>query len=286
MTDKPEEIGLDAKDPATRDRVDLAHEMAGLETGRIKRFLADGASGYAADTDEKKAKREYRSLLDMLLAEDPQYAALYNKVSEKVIHASRAVDQALIEANQRLDAADRELRLLRESAAELPDGTKVFHSDVDGNTYTEHGTQLSTEEARDIQTPDDAPSWEEYRASQDAHESAAQRVEKLEGYRDTLDAAEERLNDPNNPYSKEELEDLNAEVDVIMSDDYVRDHDNTSPALSATDGAATMSAAHEFVEDTELDVPDLSAAFDQARVDIPDFTPAPAAQPLPTRTPV
>ncbi|MEW8333921.1 MAG: hypothetical protein AB2692_23530, partial [Candidatus Thiodiazotropha sp.] len=67
---------MDSKTPAVRDRVDLGHEMAGLETGRIKRFLADGASGYAADSDEKKARREQRSLLDILLAEDPQYAAL------------------------------------------------------------------------------------------------------------------------------------------------------------------------------------------------------------------
>ncbi len=52
MVEKPEDIGLDSKDPHERDRIDLNHEMAGDNVGRIQRFLSSDTGGVYAQVGE------------------------------------------------------------------------------------------------------------------------------------------------------------------------------------------------------------------------------------------
>jgi hypothetical protein len=267
---------MDSKTPAVRDRVDLGHEMAGVETGRIRRFIADGASGYAADSEEKKARREHRSLLDMLLIEDPQYAALYQRVSEKLDHAQQAVESALVNINQRLEGSDRKLQQMRESAGELEDGTKVFRSSVDGSIYTEDGQRLSDKEAQNINIPEGAASWEDYRRQQEERDLALRQREEVERYqREVLDPIKERLRDPDNVFSKEELQNIDKNIEASLPDILKNEHKGSDHSISATESSTSTSAAHNMVEETNLEVPDMSKAFNLARVDIPDLGLAP-----------
>lgn len=279
MTEKPEEIGMDSKTPAVRDRVDLGHEMAGLETGRIKRFLVEGASGYAADSEEKKARREQRSLLEILLTEDPQYAALYNRVADKLDRAQSAVDRALVDINQRLESLDSALQTMRDNAGELEDGTKVFRSAEDGGIYTEDGRRLSDEEAQNADIPDGAPSWEDYRRQKEERELALRQREEIERYqREVLDPAKERMSDPNNPISKDELEDLDKRLESVLPDFAIKSYDGDIDAeMPAPD--TTISAAHEIVGETALNTPDMSGAFSVASAEIPDLSNIPKFDP-------
>jgi hypothetical protein len=276
---------MDSKTPAVRDRVDLGHEMAGVETGRIKRFIADGASGYAADSEEKKARREHRSLLDMLLMEDPHYAALYERVAEKLNDVQHAVESALVDINQRLEASDRKLQQMRENAGELEDGTKVFRSSVDGSIYTEDGQRLSDEDAQNIDIPEDTASWEDYRRQQEERDLALRQREEVERYKqEVLDPIKERLRDPDNVFSREELENIDKNIEASLPDILKNEHKGSDPSVSATGSSTSTSAAHNMVEETNLEVPDMSKAFDLARVDIPVPAPEPVPGPQATQT--
>ena len=284
LTDKPEQTGLDSKRRTERDRIDLNDEIAGRDTGRIKRFLSQTFSLYG-ETKEQQAERQFRTLLDLLLSQDPHYAALYEKVSKKLEKAKQAVDRALLEVNQRLEDSLRTLQMLSASAASLDDGTKVFKSERDGQVYTEDGQRLSDAEADGIVFSDNAPSWEDYQTAQDAYATAQQQKADLEAYqREVLAPITERMQDEENPPSMEELEEfeerLESERPAIL---------NIKLANSdvAVGNGASVSAAHDMGEDSSLEVPDLAGAFDQASTDSPELDaplteqalPPPASQP-------
>ena len=266
LTDKPEESGLDAKNRAERDRVDLHDEIAGRGTSRIKRFLPHAFDGLPGETEEQKAEREFQSLLDLLLSQDPHYAALYTKVSDKLEKAKQAVDQALIYVNQRLEESVRALQNLRHSAAELEDGTKIFQSERDSGVYTEHGERLTDEETQEVVIPDHAPSWEDYQAAQAAHETALRQKQEIETYQhDVLEPITEQMQDEDNPPTMEELEEFEERLESAMPDAVKARflvngaRVNTSPAVSA---------AHDMGEDIDLNVPDMADAFKHASVEI------------------
>ncbi|MES9861445.1 MAG: hypothetical protein ABW157_18050 [Candidatus Thiodiazotropha sp. LLP2] len=285
MADKPEDVGLDSKAQTERDRIDLNHEQAADDTGRIKRFLVEGASGYSAQSEEKKSERRLQTLLEILLAEDPQYAALYKRVAEKLNDAQQAVDSALVDINQRLEASDRKLQHMRDNAGELEDGTKVFRSSVDGSIYTEDGQRLSDEDAQNIHIPEGAASWEDYHRQKEERDLALRQREEVERYkREVLDPSKDRMNDPNNPPSKDELKDIERRLEDEMPDIVRSSHDARLPHDHTVEHTTVNSFAHDEIEETNLAVPEMSKAFDLASVNVPDLGPAPEPVPVPQST--
>ena len=193
MSDKPEHIGLDNKPAAERDRIDLNHEIAGVSTGRIKRFLSENHLGINNESDKKKSERRFRTMLAILLAEDAQYAKLYFEAKETLDKARRAANQALINIHRRLENSERKLHILRDNATRLDDGTMVFLSTADGHVYTEDGRKLSDEDAQKIEFSEDSPSWEDYKSTKDSHNSAIKQKSEIETYqRNVLDRTQER----------------------------------------------------------------------------------------------
>jgi hypothetical protein len=287
MAARPEDIGLDNMPQSVRDLRDLGHELSG-ETSRINRFLPEGSSGYGAQSEEKKSEKRYQSLLEMLLTEDPQYAALYSRVAEKLDRAQSAVDKVMADIKQRLETSEIALQRMRDSAPELADGTKVFRSRKDGHVYTEDGQRLDDEQARGIEFPPDAASLEDYRAQKDAQDTALRQREEIERYqRDVLDPMKERMRDPDHVYTKDELEEIDRNVDASLPDMLREDYRSADPSVSAVEGNTTTSAAHNMVEATNLDVPEMGRAFKAASVDIRVPGSPPALNPVQetTRTP-
>ena len=284
LTDKPEQTGLDSQSRAERDRIDLNDEIAGRDTGRIKRFLSQAFSLYGESKEHKEA-RKFQSMLELLLTQDPHYAALYEKVTKKLEKAKQAIDRALIEVNQRLDESVRMLQMLRASAATLDDGTRVFKSERDGQVYTEDGQRLSDAETDEIVFPDNAPSWEDYQAAQEAYETAQQQKADIEAYqRDVLDPITERLQDEDNPPSMEELEGFEERLDHEMPDIVTAQIVEMDTSVN-TSSKTSASVAQEQIGDIQLDVPDLTVTFNQAHIDIPELDPIPAALPAQDRSP-
>jgi hypothetical protein len=287
MAARPEDIGLDNMPQSVRDLRDLGHELSG-ETSRINRFLPEGGSGFSVESEEKKSEKRYQSLLEMLLMEDPQYAALYNRVADKLDRAQRAVDKALADIKQRLETSGIALQRMRDSAPELADGTKVFRSRKDGHVYTEDGQRLDDEQARGIEFPPDAADLEDYRAQKDAQDTDLRQREEIERYqRDVLDPMKERMRDPNNVFTKDELEEMDRNVDASLPAMLQEDYQNSGPSISESGNNAATSAAHNMVEATNLDVPEMGRAFKAASVDIRVPGSPPALNPVQetTRTP-
>ena len=107
----------------------------------------------------------------------------------------------------------------------------------------------------------------EYLRAKSELEGALQDREALDTYQeDILTPARERMQDRDNPPTKEELEDLFDKVNTAMPD-AVRGH------LNKAEHAPTRpsSAAETYMGDTGMDHPDLMAHFDAVRLGIPDL---------------
>ncbi|MCG8605448.1 hypothetical protein MJD09_10675 [bacterium] len=152
------------------------------------------------------------SALETLLANDPEYAALYEHVSNLLNDAEAATEAALAQAETDLGDAEAALEETMENANRLPDGTAVFR-DKDGNIRTEDGRIIEGEEAESIVWKDDAPSYEDYLQRKQEIEDLRQRIEELRRYLiDVIGDARDRINDPDNPPTKEELERIEREI--------------------------------------------------------------------------
>lgn len=83
------------------DRRDYERELAGIDIGREARFHGtefveerrQGRSGTSAA--QRSVQREFASRLQMLLATNPGYAALYNDTMGALGDAEKAADDAL-----------------------------------------------------------------------------------------------------------------------------------------------------------------------------------------------
>jgi len=269
VSEKPQDIGLDSKSPAERDQIDLNHEISGEPTGRIQRFLSENSHDIYGESEKKKSERQYRSMLQMLLAEDAQYAALYSQVTKNLDKAYQAVDQALIDINKRLEDSGRKLQILRENAAELPDGTKVFSSE-NGSIYSEDGKRLDDEEAQKIEFSDSAPSWEEYKAEKEVYDTATRQQVEVETYqRDVLDHARERLNDENEPPSMDELGEI--ERDILAKKPEILTKYFYEENLLEADTPQDLTVAQGISETPALNTPPINMHFDKARLDLPNL---------------
>jgi hypothetical protein len=169
MTDKPHDVGIDTKSQSEKDLIDYNHELAGGGNGRIERFSIDVESYRNTDSEKnRKAKeRRYTDMLSYMLAQDMQYRALYFELETKLDDAQSRVDEALLKIRNELD--DIKYRL--ENADKLG---------------------LSKEQRLELERR-----REELRLHQ----------EKIRDYqRDVLDNIRTRLDDKDNPPSKEDLD--------------------------------------------------------------------------------
>lgn len=185
---------------------DLQNELAGWETGRMRRFL----NADARDGREVRGKRERDasslSRLQLLLASDPAYKALYDETFDKLREAEKRTADALTLARAAERNAQTQLDGLIANAAMLPDGTRVFR-DKDGKIWRENGTIVGNEDAASIVWRGDEPSYEDYRTALTDRDASTSAVAEIERYQvETLGTARDRLTDEDNPLNSEELQ--------------------------------------------------------------------------------
>ena len=190
---------------------DLQNEIAGREVGRVQRFLSLEEAATRGKSQNKGIDAITLSALETLL-QDPEYAKLYNEVSDLLSRAESATEAALAHAENDLSKANADLEETMENANRLPDGTAVFR-DAQGRIVTEDGRVIEGEEAEGIVWKDNAPSYEDFLAKKRAAEAVRQRVEDLRRYQvEVLGHARDRLNDHDNPPTPEELADLQQDI--------------------------------------------------------------------------
>lgn len=213
---------------------DYNNEIAGRDTGRIKRFLSQEARDHL-EGGKKDKSQEKLSLLDILLMTDPVYAQLYSDVMEKIEKIDQAVSKALANSEKRIDTLKENLADIRGRAERLADGTLVYRS-KDGAVFSDDGILISQQEMVDVEWKSSNPSWEERREAGEALDSAYKKKEEIEEYRDgALQHAKDRMNDRENPPDKDEMKDLYDSITDILPDDVKANMDNSNDKPTQSD---------------------------------------------------
>lgn len=197
-----------------RDYDDLQNESAGRETGRMTRFLTNPEQD-PREIRKKRAEKATRQLLQTLLL-DPLYRAKYAEVTTALAGAVDATERALSELDIQIGAAASALMEMEESAARLPDGTRVYR-DAKGDVRRADGSIVEDTLAETILWAGDEPSFE-------AMTEQRQRLDKLKADKETvltyqndvLGPAQDMMSDPDDPPSIEEMDRILEGIETRM----------------------------------------------------------------------
>ncbi len=164
----------------------------------MQRFLGGDRDGASIEKDRKKREQAQVSALEAMMLADPEYEALYNEVSGQLRQAEIATDKDLL-------AAEQDLNVLLENAARLSDGRAVFR-DKNGDIVTQYGESVDKDLVAEIQWPTEAPTYQDFL---DQRES----IDALRRYQvGVLGGARDRLSDEDNPLDKDELEQMQKDI--------------------------------------------------------------------------
>lgn len=147
-----------------RDFDDLQNEIAGREVGRIERFLPETAQSGGGSGKSKHERAEALTRLQLLLIENPAYAALYAETAGVLTDAQSRLEQALERVQLEIDRASLTFEEMRGGAAQLPDGTRVYR-DKNGVVRSEDGARVDDDLAASIVWKGDEPSFEDIQAN-------------------------------------------------------------------------------------------------------------------------
>lgn len=209
---------IEAARTREEDRRDYERELAGIDIGREARFHGtefveerrQGRSG--ASGAQRSAQRDFTSRLQMLLATNPGYAALYNDTLGALGDAEKAADDALEKLEAALTKARRETQNMLERAAKLPGGRPVF-KDKDGQVWDEHGEHISADQAASIQWRGDEPTREAFIEKQASADKIAEDINDIRrGRVDILGKFREEMSDTENPPTEGRLEEIDVEA--------------------------------------------------------------------------
>lgn len=185
---------------------DLQNEIAGRDTGRISRFLTADEGPSRADEKRRKDKA-YRDTLDMLLATDPEYLALYTKLGNELSDGEVEADSIIAGLQTAIATLEEQIDEMRADAPALPDGRRVFRY-ADGRVVDETGTLVSPELAEGVIWRDGSPSAEEYFEALEKRQSTSDLLEQWVTYRhDHLGDLRNRYDDRDEPMTKGDLKD-------------------------------------------------------------------------------
>lgn len=228
----------DAKRQADWD--DLQNELAGNETGRMKRFLGPG-DDRSPEAKRKKRERDlHRQMLaDLLL--DPVYKAKYDLAWSTLRKAEGAVVSALDRIDRDIVKAKSKLDDMEDRAARVPGGDLVFR-DQNGIVRYANGDVVADDLAATILWSGNEPSFEDYRDMSE-HLSALQAQRRdVEAYEtDVLGHARDRLGDENDPLSMEELDAMVERIQLNSPTALGKMADASSPVMPAAESVASIS---------------------------------------------
>lgn len=171
----------------------------------MRRFLAEGDLT-PEDARKKAAKERFTRLMQLLM--DPGYRALHAAAMQALGAAERTADRVLTRLEIEIAQAEGVLGRMRDMAARLPDGTRVFR-DAAGVVRREDGSTVDAVLAETILWRDDEPACEDVAAAQ-ARLTALQeaRDEVLIYQNEVLGPARDRMTDEDDPPSEEELQNI------------------------------------------------------------------------------
>ncbi|MEM9840552.1 MAG: hypothetical protein AAF830_15545 [Pseudomonadota bacterium] len=205
-----------SKNRRQRDHDDLQNEIAGRETGRARRFLPDDAR--TAEGARKRRGRLAAETQLVLMLQDPVYRERYEAVSAALSTAMQTTDAVLVRLEEQILAAEIALDALQETAARLPDGTRVYR-DAQGTVRREDGSAIDDTLTATIIWTGNEPSFEAFTAARDHLAGLETDRDEVTDYQNkVLGPAHDRITDEHDPPSLDELDDILKNIDAKMPD--------------------------------------------------------------------
>ncbi len=188
---------------------------------------------------------------------------------EQLLKAKNTARQAIALIENLIATSNKQLAEMHSKAAHLPDGTAIFYDDTSGEVYTENGNLLTGDEVRNIQIPDDAPRWNDYRAAIEHKQQLREHKEQIQSdQRNIIDPIERRLHNQDNPPNVDELNDMLIQLEEVKSshDAIINDFINHQQPPQFN----TLSAAKDILGKSSINGPPIYDAFNGARSDNAD----------------
>ncbi len=191
---------------------DFNAELSGTKSGYTYRTSAVDHEN-RPDIRAKKARHADANLsaLQALLDGDPAYRALYEDTQNKVNEAGARAEAALEKAEAALAEAKQDLAETKGNAARTQEGRLAFKG-ADGKIYNQNGQVIEGVEADSIVWPSNALTYEEYFTKELAVTESRERVEAWQRYLMVIGEARDRLDEPDNPPSMDELKEIQKRI--------------------------------------------------------------------------
>lgn len=229
-----------------RDFDDLQNEMAGRDVGRIARFLPDNANSADPSGRSKDERAETLTRLQLMLTENPAYAALFEETANILTDAQSRLDVLLERVRAQIGQSTAELEDKLDRAARLPDGTRVF-KDQNGQVRTLDGAAATADLAATVLWNGDEPSYEDV-------QSDIARLSRLEELESDIQSGQAEIgdmqaamDDDDNPPSEDDLESFGQRgqdiVDALeqdMAETLTKAAPATEPGQTASRPTATI----------------------------------------------
>ncbi len=231
---------------------------------RLRALAENGALGNTLGSrDDKDSAKQLDaamaiSELKRRLA-DPEYAALYTRVSEKLDNVYDAVAHAREALDKEQADLDVILTDMRSRAATLNDGTHVYQR-ADGAWLTESGDEVSKDQMAQADVPEDATRWEDIQpVLKRSQEIDAEQAEIDDYERNVLNPAKARLEDEDNPPSADELAEIDDQIENRPS--ILRKFRFSNEQQNDDHAAIRRSAADEHMPEGRIDAPNVNGQF-------------------------
>lgn len=242
---------------ARQEHDDLNNEMAGRETGRIKRFTTPETIN---GSSSKKDDNFIEIASQILSMEQHRQIAQLNQQFEL---NRQAIKLALDEVNHEIILAEQEYKRIQNNATVLTDGRRVYRDEENGQFFDEDDNSLSA--ADEVEALDN---YKDDNSSRQQNRKAFETIDKLneekaeiKKYQAKQDELQDRLKE--NPQDADEIE---AELDNMPMPDRVKAHHQTlsSEQNHEVRNESTISAARDVNGDGIKSDISLTPAFKQA----------------------
>jgi hypothetical protein len=230
-----------------RDRDDFDNEIAGNETGRMRRFLREDQTPQAAQLREQERERRARTAL-VTQIQLQQFSARLEELDRASLGALRASERQARDAGERLDR-------LRESANRDEHGQRVYRTEDGRAAYYDDGTQLRRNEMDRVDWKAGTPTWEQRQGVGRALDHANAERDAIKNYRDRIAHAKDRVA-AGDDLDEDELKALQAGAEDMPAS--VRNQLNAQ-------APARTSAAAQYQDGRKVtDAPQTAQAFNEA----------------------
>lgn len=199
-----------------QDFDDLQREVAGLEVGRIARFLPDDVRN-PEQSEKAKAERQAEMLTRLqMMMRDPAYAALHRDTTRRLREAQNSLDEMRERAQQILDDEDEAIARLDARAAKDSDGQAVFR-DQGGDVRYADGAQVPAAEAAAIVWRGDEPGFEERYARGERRAQAESILADIDAGQAEIGDMQEQQENDHDPASADDLTAMGERADELLA---------------------------------------------------------------------